>query len=221
MAHDEVDTLLIFKFTRKHVSIPYWLLFQVFSGPMSESVPSSIASFAHRRPRHDSVVTFTYLTEDEDDERAGPGEPIDRYESELEDEVMFEDHRVEDSVVSFTKRHRRSTESHASVEHPLLDRRESTQSYPDRKHAGIRISQKIYIATEDLTAVITGFCTNTYGYALYIFLCVISLGVGYLILRWMPRWRLRFIGTPAPLRTCRWVATEVRLCYLCEAGRCD
>ncbi|KAF5014278.1 hypothetical protein F66182_14798, partial [Fusarium sp. NRRL 66182] len=49
---------------------------EVFSGPMSESVPSSIASFAHRRPRQDSIVTFTYLTEDEDDLEQGPEEAV-------------------------------------------------------------------------------------------------------------------------------------------------
>lgn len=171
---------------------------------MCESVPSSIASFAHRRPRHDSTVTFTYLTEDED-VRQDVEEAV-AHESDLEDGILFNDR---ESVVSFGKRHRRSTESHASVEHPLLDRHESAQSLLDRKKAASRISQKIYIATEDLTAVITGFCTNTYGFALYICLCVISLGVAYLVLRWIPKWRLWLIGTPAPLRDCRWVATEV------------
>ncbi|PCG95941.1 ATPase, P-type, K/Mg/Cd/Cu/Zn/Na/Ca/Na/H-transporter [Penicillium occitanis (nom. inval.)] len=180
---------------------------EVFSGPMSESVPSSIASFAHRRPRQDSTVTFTYLTEDEDNLEQGVEEAVG-YDSDLEDGILFHDREGVESVVSFSKRHRRSTESLVSVEHPLLDRHESTQSFLERKKAGNRISQKIYIATEDLTAVITGFCTNTYGFALYIFLCIISLGVGYLVLRWIPKWRLRLIGTPAPLKDCRWAAIE-------------
>lgn len=185
---------------------------------MSESVPSSIASFAHRRPRQDSTVTFTYLTEDEDNLEQGVEEAVG-YDSDLEDGILFSDQDGVESVVSFSKRHRRSTESDVSVEHPLLDRHESTQSFLERKKTGNRISQKIYIATEDLTAVITGFCTNTYGFALYIALCVMSLGVGYLVLRWIPKWRLRLIGTPAPLRDCRWAAIEVS-CFNVEVTYC-
>jgi cation-transporting P-type ATPase 13A2 len=173
---------------------------------MSESVPSSIASFAHRRPRHDSTVTFTYLTEDED--LAQDIEEAVEQDTDLEDDNLFDDRDGIESVASFGKRHRRS-ESHASAEHPLLDRHESAQSFLDRKKAGGRISQKIYIVTEDLTAVITGFCTSPWGFALYVFLCTISLGIGYLILHWIPKWRLRLIGAPAPLRDCRWVAIEV------------
>ncbi|OKL61963.1 hypothetical protein UA08_02661 [Talaromyces atroroseus] len=133
---------------------------EVFSGPMSESVPSSIASFAHRRSRHDSTVTFTYLTEDED-----LGQDVEEaleQDTDLEDDNFLDDRDGAESIVSFGKRHRRS-ESHASAEHPLLDRHESAQSFLDRRKAGGRISQKIYIATEDLTAVITGFCTSPWG----------------------------------------------------------
>lgn len=173
---------------------------------MSESVPSSIASFAHRRSRHDSTVTFTYFTEDED-----VGQEIEEaviHDTDIEDDHLFDDNNDIESIVSYGKRRRRS-ESQASADHPLLDRHESAQSFSDWKKPGSRISQKIYIVTEDLTAVITGFCTSPWGFAVYIFLCTISLGFGYLILRWVPKWRLRLIGTPTPLRDCGWVAIEV------------
>lgn len=176
---------------------------------MSESVPSSIASFAHRRSRHDSTVTFTYLTEDEDLQQ--DAEEAVEQDSDFEDDNLFDGQNDVESIASFSKRNRRSG-SQASVEHPLLDRHESAQSFQDRKKAGTRISQKIYIVTEDLTAVITGFCTSPVGFAFYIFLCTISLGLVYLVLRWIPKWRLQLIGTPAPLKDCRWVAIEVSWC---------
>ena len=92
---------------------------------------------------------------------------------------------------------------------PLLSRHESARSLLSRKRAGGRVNQKVYIVTEDLTAVITGFSTSTVGFAIYIALCVLSLGVAYLVFRWMPKWRLKLVGVPTPLRECQWVAIEV------------
>ncbi|GAB1200545.1 hypothetical protein APSETT444_009918 [Aspergillus pseudonomiae] len=39
---------------------------EVFDGPISESIPSSVVSFSHRRNRKDSVVSFTYFRDEED-----------------------------------------------------------------------------------------------------------------------------------------------------------
>ena len=38
----------------------------MFSGPMSESVPTANSAFAHRRSRADSTTSFTYFEEDRD-----------------------------------------------------------------------------------------------------------------------------------------------------------
>ncbi|RJE26509.1 P-type ATPase [Aspergillus sclerotialis] len=56
---------------------------EVFDGPISESIPSSTVSFAHRRDRRDSTVSFTYFQE-EDDFAEYPDEDAVDIESEIE-----------------------------------------------------------------------------------------------------------------------------------------
>lgn len=73
-----------------------------------------------------------------------------------------------------------------------------------------RINQKIYVVTEDLTIVVAGFDTRPLGFILYVSLCIITLGLGFLLLRWLPRWRVCLIGSPKPLRDCTWAVIEVR-----------
>jgi cation-transporting ATPase 13A2 len=101
----------------------------------------------------------------------------------------------------------RSTRS--SSEEPLLVRRlSSSSSVRSGFGRGGRTSQKIYILTEDLTMVVAGFGTSMIGYPIYLAICLSTLGIGYLILRWLPRWRIALTGTPQPLRDCSWVVIE-------------
>ena len=58
--------------------------------------------------------------------------------------------------------------------------------------------------------VFAGFTTNSIGFLLYTVICVITGGLGYLLFRWLPQWRIRLVGSPAPLRKCSWVVVEVR-----------
>jgi cation-transporting ATPase 13A2 len=73
---------------------------------------------------------------------------------------------------------------------------------------GRRSNQKIYITTEDLTIVIAGFKTSPFGFALYAVLCIATLGLGWLLFRWLPRWRVAIIGKTTPLKECDWIVTE-------------
>lgn len=73
-----------------------------------------------------------------------------------------------------------------------------------------KFNQKIYVLTEDLTIVVAGFDTRPLGFILYVSLCTITLGLGFLFFRWLPRWRVHLIGSPKPLRDCTWVVIEVR-----------
>jgi cation-transporting P-type ATPase 13A2 len=110
-------------------------------------------------------------------------------------------------------RRKASALSRSSIDDPLLTRRDSARTDGSSYgHAG-RVHQKIYIVTEDLTIVATGFTTSTIGSAIYMVVCVFTLGFGYLLLRWLPRWRIRLVGSPSPLRDCTWVAIEVSLLF--------
>jgi cation-transporting ATPase 13A3/4/5 len=70
------------------------------------------------------------------------------------------------------------------------------------------MSQTIYIPTEDLTIAVAGFITSRIGYTIYLAASSLTLGLGWLVLRWFPRTRMRLIGKACPLRECNWVVIE-------------
>jgi cation-transporting P-type ATPase 13A2 len=181
---------------------------EVFAGPMGESIPTSISSFAHRRGRADSTTSFTYYQED-DEENLPPSE-VDSAILEEESELNFEEEHSADLEAGELSAMRRTSsgQSRASV-HDRLLRSDSMRTDGSNLGRGHRTNQKIYIVTEDLTIVVAGFRTSTLGFALYTTICVLTLGLGYLLFRWLPRWQVRIIGTPCPLRSCGWVVVEV------------
>lgn len=186
---------------------------QVFSGPMSESVPSSITGFAHRRLRADSIASFTYFQDgQESPDRTESEEAVLDQDDEEFNATMQSVDDVE-SVFTPPKRRKSSGYSKMSVEDPLLSRRDSTRTDISGFRQGGRTSQKIYVVTEDLTIVVAGFTTRSIGFVLYVILSTLTLGLGYLILRWIPRLRVRLIGSAVPLRECSWVVIEVRFIY--------
>jgi cation-transporting ATPase 13A3/4/5 len=189
---------------------------EVFGGPMAESVPTSVSSFAHRRGRADSSASFTYYQEDEDED-AGAVLPLLEDDSAIldeEEDIQDEENDSADLEAGGLSTIRRpsSTRSKASV-HDRLLRSDSTRTDGSNFDRGHRTSQKIYIVTEDLTIAVAGFQTSTFGYALYVTICVLTLGIGYLLLRWLPRWKVRIVGRPSPLGHCSWVVIEVSLSF--------
>ncbi|KAI9826875.1 MAG: hypothetical protein M1832_005814 [Thelocarpon impressellum] len=178
---------------------------EVFSGPISESVPTSIASFAHRRSRADSTASFTYYLDNEGHDEQDNAEAV---LDDSEDELSFgEPEAALESGHSSPMRRKSSAFSGGSIDEPLLSRRDSSATNGSTRGVW-RVSQKIYILTEDLTVVIAGFRTKPVGLAVYFGVCVCTLGLGYLLLRWLPRWRVFLVGTPASLRDCDWVVIE-------------
>ncbi|KAI0012819.1 hypothetical protein F4779DRAFT_566997 [Xylariaceae sp. FL0662B] len=192
---------------------------ELFSGPMAESLPTSVSAFSHRRQRADSTTSFTYYNEEENEPETGSvyGEdgsiPFDideipfgleednereeSLEADLEDRTSYEDYAM---------RRRSSTQSRGSV-HARLLRSDSGVTDASTRGYG-RVSQKLHMVNEDLTIVIAGFRTRKLGYAAYIFLCVATLGLAYLLLRWLPRWQVKLVGEPCSLHDCQWVVLE-------------
>ena len=103
-----------------------------------------------------------------------------------------------------------SAYSKTSVEDPLLTRRASGRSGTSGMRVEARKSQKLYVVSEDITFVMAGFTTSRIGFAVYLGLCICTLGLAYLALRWLPRWKVNIVGTPAALRECSWLVIEVR-----------
>lgn len=168
-----------------------------------------MVSFSHRRNRTGSTVSFTYF-QDEEDFAEWSNEDAVAVDSDAEENSLnaFGEADIESSRGSFISK--RLSQSRDSAEQPLLSRYISAGSFGRDRRPGTRLNQKVYIASEDLTAVFAGFSTSMGGLALYITLCILTGGFAYLLLRWLPRWRVRLIGKPTPLGKCQWIAIEVR-----------
>lgn len=155
-------------------------------------------------------MSFTYFQDEEDFAEWSNEDAVDE-QSEIDDESL---HGVGDADIesvrgSFVSK--RMSTSRDSIEHPLLSRYLSASSYGRDRRSGSRLNQKVYIASEDLTAVFAGFSTSSVGFAVYIALCILTGGFAWLLFRWLPRWRVRLIGKATPIGKCQWVAIEVRL----------
>jgi len=183
---------------------------------MAESLPTSVSAFHHPRRRADSNASFSFYQDE-------PEEPIifenGRPLVDDLDEIPFADEFEEEQDSTDLERqapdndyvlHRRaSIQSTRDSVHSRLLRRDSglsTGSTP----GGNRFSQKIYMANEDLYIVIAGFQTSFFGLAVYLAICITTLGLGWLLFRWLPRWHIKLIGRPSSLRDCEWVVLEVR-----------
>ncbi|KAM4055966.1 p5-type ATPase cation transporter [Hirsutella rhossiliensis] len=181
-----------------------------YSGPVAESLPSSVSAFSHRRARAASTTSFTYY--EEDPEAFSPrsfsevGDSGDFDFSAFDDEDQAEDgYRVTHD--DYLLRRCSSAQSHISARAGLL-RRDSTATAASSRHQAGRNSQKVYMTNEDLTIAIAGFRTGLVGYTAYILLCILSCGVAFLLFRWLPRWYVGVVGQPWPLKDCDWVVIE-------------
>ena len=159
------------------------------------------------------MASFTYFQEDDESPEWSEDQAVIDEEEQDTDLRKLTGEDVEydlESGILSSKRRKSSDFSKSTAEEPLLHRHDSTKSDASGFGRGARSSQKIYVVSEDLTIVVAGFTTKPVGLILYLIFCTLSLGLGYLVLRWLPRWRVRLIGFPRPLRECDWVVIEVR-----------
>ncbi len=175
---------------------------------MSESIPTSVTGFAHRRGRADSSASFTYL-QPADDEQAAADAVQDNMDNAIEDEDLdtYDRESVDLEPGQLSLSRMSSTYSRSSV-HDCLLRSDSGRSESFVAGKG-KMSQKIYIINEDLTIAVAGFVTSPIGFTLYAVLCIATFGLAWLLLRWLPRWKVSLVGRQTPLRECTWVVIEV------------
>jgi cation-transporting ATPase 13A2 len=224
MAQDEVELQSIYAHPRSGTTDAR---IQIFAGPgMSESVPTSVSAFSHRRrERADSsasLTSFAYYDEDQDSDQdqdqdldEGAVAIVDdddiEYDGYTAEEIEDMDRDLEAGRSISPSPSRRSSsgsKSHRSVKRPLLRRHSSASSAGSGSWKGRRSNQKIYIMTEDLTIVVAGFRNSTVGFIVYTMLCVGTLGLAWLLFRWLPRWQVALIGKDAPLKDADWVVIE-------------
>jgi cation-transporting ATPase 13A2 len=226
MAQDEVELELQSIYARPRSGTTDARI-QIFAGPgMSESVPTSVSAFSHRRrERADSsasLTSFAYYDEDQDSDQdqdqdldEGAVAIVDdddiEYDGYTAEEIEDMDRDLEAGRSISPSPSRRSSsgsKSHRSVKRPLLRRHSSASSAGSGSWKGRRSNQKIYIMTEDLTIVVAGFRNSTVGFIVYTMLCVGTLGLAWLLFRWLPRWQVALIGKDAPLKDADWVVIE-------------
>lgn len=173
-------------------------------------MPTSVTGFSYQRPRQraGSIASFTYFQDEDEtpqysDEEAvlDPSDDEDGYANGHDADLEAGENQ--------SLRRKSSGRYRTSSDQPLLRRHESTRSDIQEHDDGGSFSQKLYIEAEDLTMVIAGFTTSSLGFSIYVLTCVLTAGLGYLLFRWVPRWRIKLVGTPAPLRKCTWVVVEV------------
>lgn len=189
---------------------------EVFSGPLAESVPTSVSAFSHRgRFRSDSTPSFQFFDEEQDGlEWSEEDAIVDEDAESLNGDLQYEHYDSEDMEsgrrpTSYRRKSSGYSRHSAQPDEPLLLRRTSSASSTrSGRHANGRHNQKIYILTEDLTIVVAGFKTSWIGFSIYIIVCVMTGGLGYLLLRWLPRWRIGLVGKSTPLREADWVVIE-------------
>ena len=127
------------------------------------------------------------------------------YDEEEEDNDSSDRH-YQASRDDYVLRRRSSTYSRSSV-HAHLLRKDSTATVGSFRLHG-RTSQKIYMVNEDLTIAVAGFRTSQVGSIIYFSLCIFTLGLAFLLFRWLPKWYVGVLGRQCPLRECEWVVIE-------------
>ncbi|KAG6126878.1 hypothetical protein E4U38_006643 [Claviceps purpurea] len=195
---------------------------ELYSGPIAESLPTSVSAFSHRRPRADSATSFMYFDEpDYQSEAEYPNDEsaefrdrcVRRSVSDLgdiefgvESDDAFIDREYLTAHEDCGLRRCTSSQSRDSAHVRLLHRDSICTAASDRAHG--RCSQKIYMANEDITIVIAGFRTSKTGWLLYVCLCILTGGLAFLFFRWLPRCYIVIVGRSCSLRDCEWTVIE-------------
>jgi cation-transporting ATPase 13A3/4/5 len=180
----------------------------IFDGPSASSVPTSVSQFAHRGSRasfgaEEDRLRFFAVDFDSDAEDA-----LTEVDSEEEDRHSMLSSRISD-VSSVAVLPPPDVES-GRDQFPLIRRKSTDQRSDVGSTSGRgRSTQKIYLADEDMVVVMSGFRTRRGRLWIYRLLCLSTLGMVYLLMRWLPRWRLTFLAEPVPLSEAHWVVVEV------------
>ncbi|CCE78473.1 Piso0_001096 [Millerozyma farinosa CBS 7064] len=107
----------------------------------------------------------------------------------------------------FERRMRRDSEdsdkNDSSIEELLDDTVKEDLNFPASSEY-----QRFYLAEEDLVIGVAGYKDNDLKKALYYFFCILTLGMGYLVLRWLPKYRVSFMGDKTPLGKADWCVIE-------------
>ena len=178
----------------------------IFDGPSASSVPTSFSAFAHRGSRtnlaDEERVTKFFASEFDSD----ADDVLTEIDAEEEERHSVLSSRASEtsSVIAPS-----ISDLERSSEFPLIRRKSSERRSEGSISDKVRATQKLYLADEDMVIVLSGFRTRPLRLLIYRLLCFFTLGTFYLLMRWFPRWRLRFLAEAMPLSEAHWVVIEV------------
>ncbi|RKP32719.1 hypothetical protein METBISCDRAFT_29334 [Metschnikowia bicuspidata] len=143
--------------------------------------------------------------------RAFPGERMppspEQYHDEDEDDDRDQDYRskLEDryrrrSTASFTES---ALSAGLASEHLGVDELAFLQEFQPRQK-----QQRFYLAEEDIVIGIAGYVDCWWKKLVYYVLIACTCGVIYLVLRWLPKYRINLMGTPCALGVADWCVIE-------------
>ena len=112
--------------------------------------------------------------------------------------------------MEFERRNRRDSESSSKSASSATDSVASEQINVEfLKEFPAKLDyQRYYLAEEDLVLGIAGYKNEWWKKLLYYATCIFTFGLGYLILRWFPRYRVNLMGTRCALGTADWCVIE-------------
>lgn len=185
------------------------------------SLGAAMAAGVHGRERSESQSSFRFFTWDEIEQAEGATtiandvDPVELMAEEAEDFDALDGDALllappdapEPALPVREPRRRRSSTYYqeSALDEPLLA---DAEHQAHHTYHSERQQQRYYISEEDLVIGLAGYKSSRLRQALYVALCVATLGIAYLVLRWFPRWRIACLGTPAPLGQCEWVVVE-------------
>ncbi|KAG5417665.1 hypothetical protein I9W82_005301 [Candida metapsilosis] len=114
--------------------------------------------------------------------------------------------------MNFERRNRRHSDASSSDKSDLINEsgeeanhiaQDFYQQFPAKL-----CSQRYYLAEEDIVVGIAGYRNSLRKKCLYYILCISTLGVSFLILRWFPRYRVNLMGSTCPLGLADWCVIE-------------
>lgn len=68
--------------------------------------------------------------------------------------------------------------------------------------------QRYYLAEEDIVLGIAGYSDCWWKMIIYYLICIFTFGLGFLLLRWFPRYRINLLGNQKPLGKADWCVIE-------------
>lgn len=92
------------------------------------------------------------------------------------------------------------------IQHQNEVRISGLNNYP----TGSRVEQDLLLVDEDVHIRIIGYKFNRIKLFLYRMSSILSLGIVWLICRWVPKWYVSWVGIPVPLKKAEWLVFEVK-----------